>query len=227
MRTPPSPSVRARVLAAATAGLVLGAQLAALGVPGGGPSPAGALAHDPVLVIGDSLCIGGRDHGGDLTGELHAVGWDPTYLCEVGASMQWGIDAVRTLSHVPATVIVELGTNPGPGAAAFDEQMSAMRHELRAKGADAVLWVDLADAAGRYDEKSSVLRSSASAMGDLVVDWSARVERSSFEPDGIHLTMQGRQQWSRAIAATADMARNRVAVWTVATISGLWAAATA
>lgn len=159
-------------------------------------------AGEPMLFVGDSLCVGARDHGGGLTGALRSAGWEPEYLCGSGEGLEWGLAEVEDLGHVPSTVVIALGTNPDPRDPSFEEQATALRDELVARGAVRVAWVDFADARGRYDDKNVVLHDLARRHGDGLVRWSALVDDHPdwFRSDGLHYRELGMRQWSRRIA---------------------------
>ena len=163
-----------------------------------GPVPAG----EPLLVVGDSLCVGARDHGGGLTGALRRVGWEPEFLCASGEGLPWGIAQVRERITVPATVVVALGTNPGSREPDFPQRIATLRSDLVARGAVAIVWVDFADRSGGYDDKNQTLRAFAARRGDGVVRWSAAVAPHPgwFRSDGLHYRDAGMRQWSRRIA---------------------------
>jgi hypothetical protein len=200
-----------RTLAAA---LVVGVTLivgvapmaAAVSAPTAVPS-----ARAPMLVLGDSLCVGARDHGGQMSAQLRAARWEPTYACEIGRGITWGTDQVRKMASVPRTVVVALGTNGGEGEWNVDAKLGALRSALFARGARQLVWVDYANRAGGYEDKNRVLSSFAARQGDLVVRWSeqAAAHPQWFSSDGLHYTADGQRAWAAAIVATAQQAHGR------------------
>lgn len=168
-------------------------------------------ARAPLLVLGDSLCVGARDFDGDMTPQLRAGGWDPSYACAEGMGLPWGISQVEARASVPRTVVVALGTNPGPGESGFSSRLATMRSALFARGARQIVWVDYANRAGGYASKNVALRQFAGRHGDTVVDWSSRIAAnpSWFKPDGLHYTPAGQKAWVAAIVGGLDPARAR------------------
>jgi hypothetical protein len=163
---------------------------------------AGTVVAEPLLFLGDSLCVGARDHGGGLTGALRSVGWEPEYICGSGEGLVWGISEVRDLESVPATVVVALGTNPSSRDPEFEGLAVDLREELTARGAQRILWVDFASERRPYDDKNAVLHDLARGAGDGLVRWSVLVHQHPewFRSDGLHYQETGMRQWSRRIA---------------------------
>lgn len=186
--------------------------LAALLVPAGA-APVGAATPGaaPLLVLGDSLCVGAERWGG-FGERLRAEGWEPEVVCEVGEALGWGIDRVLERERVPATVAVALGTNPGPFETGFAADVATMRRQLRARGARDIVWMTFAEREGaRYGTKNEVVRqlAEASPLDDLrLADWSpvAQANPAWFGSDGLHYTTEGKQAWadflSEAVSAT-------------------------
>lgn len=161
---------------------------------------------DPLLVLGDSLCVGARDHEGNLTALLRARGWDPELVCEEGAPLGWGIEQVRRRKSVPGTVVVALGTNPGPVEERFPDRVAQMRDALRSRGAREIIWVNFSDRADQYRDKNEDLLRSAEANHEHYVDWAAQVHENPqwFHRDGLHYGPAGRRAWARAIAEATE-----------------------
>jgi hypothetical protein len=168
-------------------------------------------ARAPILVLGDSLCVGARDGGGNMTAQLQAAGWEPEYICAVGQPITWGINHVRALDSVPSTVVVALGTNPGPTEVDFAGRLATMRAELHARGARNVIWVNYAIRADGYTVKNHTLALYTVGYGDLHVDWNARIQANSqwFLSDGLHYTADGKAAWARAVAEVSELAHLR------------------
>jgi hypothetical protein len=161
-----------------------------------------AAVAEPLLFLGDSLCVGARDHGGGLTGALRSVGWEPEFICGSGEGLPWGISEVRDLESVPATVVVALGTNPSARDPEFEDLATDLREELTDRGAHRILWVDFASARRSYEDKNTVLHDLARRAGDGVVRWSVLADQHPawFRSDGLHYQEAGMRQWSRRIA---------------------------
>jgi lysophospholipase L1-like esterase len=200
---------------ACTSSLLAAAVL--VGVVGGGHAGGGAAqaattdersvvpyehAGEPMLFVGDSLCVGARDHGGGLTGALRGAGWEPEYVCGSGEGLEWGLAEVEDLAWVPPVVVVALGTNPNPRDAGFVQLATDLRAALVERGATRIAWVDFADARGRYDDKNTALHEVARQHGDGIVRWSSLVDDHPewFRSDGLHYQELGMRQWSRRIA---------------------------
>jgi hypothetical protein len=176
------------------------------------PAPASAAGpRDPLLIVGDSLCVGARDFGANLTQTLRDIGWDPEYACQVGMPMSWGIDQVRARAAVPATVVVALGTNPGPTETDFAARLDTMRTELRSRGAQRIIWVDFTNRADAYATKNRELLVSAYVHGDFAVDWASQIRPNPqwFALDGLHYTLDGQKAWASAVAAVTRIARDQ------------------
>lgn len=176
------------------------------------PAPVGdAPGGEPLLFVGDSLCVGARDHGGGLIGALRGAGWDPEFLCSTGEGLEWGLGEVAELERVAATVVVALGTNPGPREPGFAERIRDVRSRLVARGAERILWVDFADRRDRYTAKNEVLHALARCEGDGIVRWSvlAIPHPEWFRSDGIHYEEEGMRRWSRRIANETTRLRVR------------------
>lgn len=187
--------------------------LTALLLPGGAP-PAGAATPGaaPLLVLGDSLCVGAERWGG-LRERLQAEGWEPELVCEVGEALGWGIERVLERERVPATVVVALGTNPGPFETGFGAKVATMRSELRSRGAREVVWMTFAERDGdRYGAKNEVVRdlAEASPLDDLrLADWAPVVEPNPawFSTDGLHYTTEGKRQWASFLTEVVSATR--------------------
>lgn len=161
--------------------------------------------HDAsVLVLGDSLTIGADKAG--LTRTLSAEGWKVDVDADVGRSTRGGIYALR-VQHpaVPATVVVELGTNPSAAIGTFAADIDTMLSELAARGATRVLWLTPHHRDdNRYDAKSAAIEAAAAKNPMLVVaDWNAVAagHREWMLPDGLHYTAAG---YSMLAAFMAD-----------------------
>ena len=176
-------------------------------------SPAAhAAPAPPILVLGDSLCVGAVNHGGHLGDELRDSGWSPEFVCQTGEAVGWGINQVRARRSVPATVVVQLGTNPSSATAGFASQIGTMRAELRARGAVDIVWVTFADRADRYEPKAQIVRdlASASPSDDLrVADWAERLRANPqwFHSDGLHYNATGLSEFAQFIASSVSRDR--------------------
>lgn len=191
-----------RRIAALTVALVLGST--AVGAPGL-LAPASAAAP-PLLVLGDSLCVAAARHGGDLEDRLRAAGWDPEVVCQIGEPLAWGIERVRERASVPSTVVVALGTNPGPSTAGFGPRVDTMLAELEARGATDIVWMTFADREHRYEPKSRIIRdvASRSPVDALrAADWAPVVRPNPewFAADGLHYADEGKRQWASFLAS--------------------------
>jgi hypothetical protein len=188
--------------------LVLGASELAVAVSAPVVVPS---ARAPMLVLGDSLCVGARDHGGQMTSQLHGARLEPTYACEVGRGITWGTDQVRAMDSVPRTVVVALGTNGGESEWNVDGKLATLRSELFTRGARQFVWVDYANRAGGYRAKNLALSSFAARHGDLLVRWSVQAAANPqwFSSDGLHYTADGQRAWAAAIVGTAQQAHAR------------------
>jgi lysophospholipase L1-like esterase len=192
------------LLAAAVAGTACG------GARPGGAGPGTAAGGRPVLVLGDSLTLGGV-----LEGELHTTlvgdGWQPDVVADIGKGLDWGLDEVRSRESVPPVVVVGLGTNPGTSPETFAFDVPAMVQELTARGADIVVWWPPA-AGGDAQQAARAERAVAvrsTAGGPLVVpDWPAALAAHPdwLSADGIHLTPDGYHGLAAFLRAQLDAA---------------------
>lgn len=187
--------------------LTIVATVAASGSSVAGAQEDHADAREPLLLLGDSLCVGARDHEGNLIGLLRARGWEPELVCKEGMPLAWGIEQVRVRKSVPSTVVVALGTNPGPVEDEFSERIAQMREELRDRGAHEILWVNYSNRADGYRDKNDALLRSAVTNQEIYVDWAARVRDNPhwFHRDGLHYGAAGRRAWARTIAEATEV----------------------
>lgn len=191
------------------AALVVVVVLAAVAVPagadGGAPTDGGGGDEDaPILVLGDSLCVGARQHEAGLAVQLEEAGWDATFRCRSGEPVAWGLAEVDEMTTVPPVVVVALGTNPWAVEPGFADRLDQLRAALVDRGATRLVWVDYADRAGRYRGKSHQLHRFAARHGDEVVPWAATAADNPewFRSDGIHYEPPGVLAWSSTIAVT-------------------------
>ncbi len=180
-------------------------------------SASAAVTRAPILVLGDSLCVGARNSG-NLTGQLRDAGWEPEYICQGSQQISWGIDQVRARSSVPPTVVVALGTNGSRYDTDFAGKLATMRSELRARGAREVIWVNYANSVNGYAGPNLTLALFTLGHGDLHLDWNAQIQNNPhwFQTDGLHYTIAGSTAWARAIADVSSYARTRAADGAVA-----------
>ena len=156
-------------------------------------SPTRSPTPRDLLVIGDSLMVGARDIGG-LKGLLEESGWISDIVAEVGAGVPWAMQQVDQRVSVPHIVLVEMGSNPGPGLGNFPNEVSELIDTLTAKGARRIVWVPpIARDPTKYAERDDVIARAASSRV-LVSQWPAQLEQNPqwFGGD-LHLTEQGYQ----------------------------------
>lgn len=161
-------------------------------------------ADDAVLVVGDSLTVGASSMGG-LEDRLRAAGFDDIQvIAEEGRDAAWGLGEIEALEAVPATVVVELGTNRSANPEGFPEVVAEIVAALRARGAVHVAWITPVFATDdRYQEKVDVLEAADGI--DLVGDWAEVVhdDPTIVSGDGLHPTEPGYGRLARFLADTA------------------------
>lgn len=200
-----------RVAAAAAAAAAAAVVVVVVMATGPGAAASHVPASDPVgpgdggsaiLVLGDSLCVGARQHEDGLAVRLAAAGWDPDLRCRSGEPLAWGLAEVGSMEAVPPVVVVALGTNPRAEEPGFGARLADLRAALVSRGARRLVWVDYADRAGTYRAKSERLQLFAGHHGDEVVRWSEAVAGHPewFRSDGLHYRPEGVVAWSEAIA---------------------------
>src|SRR5512135_3159354 len=144
------------------------AQAAAAAVPGR------SLAPEPLLLIGDSIMIGARDFG-NLNGLLESSGWIPEIIAEVGKGIPWALYQVDQRTTVPTNVVVELGTNPGPGVDGFQAEVQSLVDALTQRGAKKILWIppEAIDPLKYADRADVIAQEAGSTL--LVSSWPAQL----------------------------------------------------
>jgi lysophospholipase L1-like esterase len=160
------------------------------------------------LVLGDSLTVGARDHGGltDLTSDAGlAVAVD----AESGRPTTGGTEAVETLPAVPPVVLVALGSNPGGEVGTFAREAGELVGELRARGARQIVWVPpvAADPGAYATHRTALDELAAGDAGLRILDWDDDVRANPrwLQADGLHLTEAGyRQLADRMTTAIAE-----------------------
>ena len=156
---------------------------------------------EPVLAIGDSILVGARNHG-DLDARLSAAGWIPEIVAEIGKSVNWAIPVVEQRNEVPRTVVVVLGSNPGPGLGAFPDEIARLVAALRERGARRIIWIPPAHVdPTRYAERVHALDQAARLE---VPPWQKLIDNDPglVGGDGLHLTANGYQLLAAFITAT-------------------------
>lgn len=145
----------------------------------------------PLLVIGDSISVGARDIGG-LQGQLGQSGWNTEIVAEVGMGVPWALQQVEPRPVVPRIVLVELGSNPGPGVGDFENEVHQLIDALVARGARHIIWIPPeARDPMRYAEKAAVIARAASGTVE-VSNWPAKLEQNpQWFGDELHLTEEG------------------------------------
>ena len=148
----------------------------------------------PLLVIGDSITVGARD-AGNLRGLLDTRGWNTEIVAEVGQGVPWALQQVEPRLVVQRIVLVELGSNPGPGLGNFENEVRELIDALVARGAQQIVWIppEARDPA-RYAEKAAVIARAASSHV-IVSRWPATLEQNpQWFGDELHLTEEGYRQ---------------------------------
>jgi lysophospholipase L1-like esterase len=147
---------------------------------------------DGILLLGDSLTVG-ADQFGHVEQQLRQTGFEEVAIvADEGRDTLWGIEQVAEMASVPGLVVVELGTNPDADPVGFEQQVSQLVADLRAKGAERIAWLTPAHGRDdRYDDKAAIL---AAAVGiDVLADWATIVhdDPRRFASDGFHPTEEG------------------------------------
>lgn len=157
-------------------------------------SPTRSLVPQDLLIVGDSLMVGARDIGG-LEGLLDGTAWIPEIVAQVGAGVPWALDQVEQRVRVPHVVLVEMGTNPGPGLGDFANEVQHMIDALEARGARRIVWIPpVARDPMRYADRDAVIEHHASGSF-LVSRWPGLLEQNPQWFGGeFHLTEEGYRQ---------------------------------
>jgi lysophospholipase L1-like esterase len=145
----------------------------------------------PLLVIGDSLTVGARDIG-LLPGLLELGGWNAEIAAEVGVGTPWALQQVEPRVSVPRVVLVELGSNPGPGLDDFENEVHQLIDALVARGARRIIWIppEARDPTRYADKDAAIARATSSRL--IVSTWPARLEQNpQWFGDELHLTEEG------------------------------------
>jgi lysophospholipase L1-like esterase len=145
----------------------------------------------PLLVIGDSLTVGARDIG-LLPGLLELGGWNAEIVAEVGVGTPWALQQVEPRVSVPRVVLIELGSNPGPGLDDFENEVHQLIDALVARGARRIIWIPPeARDPTRYSEKDAAIARAASSRL-IVSTWPAQLQQNpQWFGDELHLTEEG------------------------------------
>jgi lysophospholipase L1-like esterase len=145
----------------------------------------------PLLVIGDSITVGARDIG-LLPGLLDLGGWNAEIVAEVGVGTPWALQQVEPRVSVPRVVLVELGSNPGPGLDDFESEVHQLIDALVARGARRIIWIppEGRDPTRYADKDAAIARAASSRL--IVSTWPARLEQNpQWFGDELHLTEEG------------------------------------
>jgi lysophospholipase L1-like esterase len=155
------------------------------------PTDRPAAINVPILLIGDSIMVGARDFGA-LDGALAADGWTPEIVAENGKSVLWALDQVRLRATVPSVVLVEMGSNPGPGLDDFANDVTQLVSALTERGAKHIVWIPPEGRDPmRYAGKANVVAQAASTTV-IVSKWPAELEANpQWFGDELHLTQDG------------------------------------
>jgi lysophospholipase L1-like esterase len=145
----------------------------------------------PLLVIGDSITVGARDIG-LLPGLLELGGWNAEIVAEVGVGTPWALQQVEPRVSVPRVVLIELGSNPGPGLDGFESEVHQLIDALVARGARRIIWIppEGRDPTRYADKDAAIARAAGSRL--IVSTWPARLEQNpQWFGDELHLTEEG------------------------------------
>jgi|GEM_PF-6355415 len=148
---------------------------------------AAAPGPGPILNVGDSLAVGS---GPPLLSALNTV----TTLAAKNRTSSQGLAALRGVSSVPATLIVQLGTNDTDVSTFRANVLSVLA--IARKNTATVLWVNIArpPLGGTTDvQLNAVLADVASTHPELkIVDWKGAVDAGRVHlADGVHPTSAG------------------------------------
>jgi len=157
-------------------------------------SPTRSLVPRDIFIIGDSLMVGARDIGG-LHGLLEESGWIPDIVSQVGAGLPWAMQQVEDRVSVPRVVLVEMGSNPGPGLGDFPNEIEHLLDALAARGARRIVWIPpVARDPTRYAERDDAIARAATGRF-LVSRWPGLLEQNPQWFGGeLHLTEEGYRQ---------------------------------
>jgi lysophospholipase L1-like esterase len=156
-------------------------------------SPSVSLVPRDLLLLGDSIMVGARDIGG-VQRLLEGSGWVPEIIAEIGQGVPWALQQVEDRFVVPRIVLVELGSNPGPGLGDFPNEVPRLIQALVARGAQRIVWIPpVARDPTRYAERDDVIARAASSTVS-VSQWPAQLEQNpQWFGDELHLTEAGYQ----------------------------------
>lgn len=179
----------------------------ASGAPGGGRR---------VLVLGDSLT---RESRVDTARLLRASGWTPTFRCWGSKRLDWGLQQVaraRALGHLPAVVVVALGTNDisWESPSTTERRVRTLLDRLGPRRQ--VLWVDLdvdhsAFSRSRADWFNRMIRSVEAKRPQLtVIDWEKKARGTrAWRSDGIHYGAAGYRLRAQVVAEAVNRLGSR------------------
>jgi len=155
-----------------------------------------------VLIIGDSIATGMSWHHSAIAIVQKNLGVDwQVAVCRTlvgegcpfdGARPQSAVDLAESLASVPPYVVVEVGYNDSPDtfAAGIDQFLS----DLRAAGAQHILWLTLRETREPYPQLNQALASASARYPRLtLIDWNAASGNHPewFQRDGLHLDDTG------------------------------------
>ena len=154
-------------------------------------SPSVPLVPRALLVIGDSLMVGARDIGG-LQMLLEQTGWVPEIVAEIGVGVPWAMQQIDPRLVVPRVVLVELGSNPGPGLGDFPNEVPRLIDALVARGARRIVWIPPeARDPTKYADRDNVIERAVSSSVSIS-QWPSQLQQNPqwFGGD-LHLTEDG------------------------------------
>jgi hypothetical protein len=225
-----APRIRS-VIAAAVAGIMLAATVAAARTPAEAVPSAKPERLGPMLFIGDSV---GASIKSELTAALDAGNYAYRFDAKSGrCTKRWpgGCrrgDAVGVIEDLPSSfeptfAVVELGYNDVPKR--LGDSIDTVMRMLLDRGVKKVFWINLSErhptAGGKnaFDRSNDIISAAGDRWGSklTILDWnkassgSSRtswfIKGSASKPDYIHLTSSGQRQFAGWIRDELDRLR--------------------
>ena len=157
-----------------------------------GAARAGATTAEPFLNVGDSLAVG-------TAGPLATLRPTVTTEAATGRTSTQGLAELRSATSLPATLLVQLGTND----TSVREFRANVRAIKRLPGVQDIYWVNIArpPLGGTTDTELNAVLEAEAGPHFHIIDWKAEITsgRAELAPDHIHATADGYKARARLI----------------------------